>query len=266
VTRQSIAALALLCAMTSAPAGERPAVRDDTKPQSMRFEWRTEGPAESCGRHCRTWIAATGVITEATAREFEKFTLDNDVRGATLVLDSEGGSVLGALALGRAVRMLGLTTAVGRTTLLPADGSDTPRAVLSPKATCESMCAFLLLGGARRYVPPEARVQVHMIWLGSKSKRALEASYSADELGLVQRDIGKLARYTVEMGGSIELLETALKVPPWEPMHTLSADELRRMRVTTVDYLFEPELPTGSISSAPPSSPIATAAQGQHKD
>ena len=79
---------------------------------------------------------------------------------------------------------------------------------------------FLLLGGTRRYVPPEAHVLlVHMIWLGDKSKRAQEASYTAEELGLVQRDIGSIARYTVEMGGGIELLETALRVPPWKPMY-----------------------------------------------
>jgi hypothetical protein len=95
------------------------------------------------------------------------------------------------------------------------------------------MCAFILLGGTHRYVPPEARVLVHQIWLGSKSRRALEASYTAEELGLVERDIGSLARYTVEMGGGIELLETALRVPPWEPMHALSRDELQRMGVIT---------------------------------
>ena len=44
-----------------------------------------------------------------------------------------------------------------------------------------------------------------------------------------------MARYTVDMGGSIELLETALRVPPWQPMYALAAEELRRMRLTTLD-------------------------------
>jgi hypothetical protein len=127
------------------------------------------------------------------------------------------------------------------------------------------MCAFLLLGGTRRYVPPQARVLVHQIWLGSKSKRALESSYSAEELGLVQRDIGSLARYTIEMGGGVELIETALRVPPWEPMYALTGDDLRRMRVTTVDRLFEPDVP---VASAPVKSlaGAATTARGQHSD
>lgn len=238
-----------------------PAARDD-KPAPMRFEWRVEGPADQCGPHCRTWISATGVITEDTARAFEAFARANNVRGARLVLDSEGGSVLSAMALGRAIRNFDMTTTVGRTTLLPAEGSNPPRAAITPNASCESMCAFILLAGTRRYVPSEARVLVHQIWLGAKSKRARETSYTADELQLVQRDVGRLVRYTAEMGGSMELIETALRVPPWEPMHRLSADELRRMKITTVDYLFEPIPPAPAVAVMPPNT-ITTSAQGQ---
>lgn len=252
--------LAVACLM--AFANDRSVAKDEAKSTPMRFEWRTEGPAEQCGRHCRTWISATGVISESTARQFEAFAKDRDLRGATLVLDSEGGSVLAALALGRAIRRLDMTTSVGRTNLLPGRPGTPARATLSPNANCESMCAFVLLGGTRRYVPPEARVLVHQIWIGSKSKRALEATYSAEEMRLVQHDVGSLARYTIEMGGAIELIETALRVPPWEPMHALTLDELRRMRVTTVDRLFEPDIPTGSVPVAAPGS-ATTSAQGQ---
>jgi hypothetical protein len=35
------------------------------------------------------------------------------------------------------------------------------------------------------------------------------------------------------MGGGIDLLEIALKIPPWEPMRQLSRDELRNMKVVT---------------------------------
>jgi hypothetical protein len=223
----------------------------DAKAASMRFEWRAEGPAEKCDRNCRIWVSAVGVITDDSPRDFNKFAKENDLRGATLVLDSEGGSVLAALAIGREIRRLDMTTAVSKTIALPADQDGVPRARLSPKANCESMCVFMLLGGTRRYVPPEARVLVHQIWLGSKAKRALESSYSAQELGTVQRDVGSLARYTIEMGGDIELLETALQVPPWEPMHMLSTEELRRMRLTTLDHLLEPDVPVTTSSIQP---------------
>jgi len=82
---------------------------------------------------------------------------------------------------------------------------------------------------------------------------------------LVQRDIGSLARYTIEMGGNIELVETALRVPPWEPMYSLSADELRRMKVTTVDRLFAPDsVPT--TAAVTPVGAITTAAQAQRNN
>jgi hypothetical protein len=234
-------AFALACGAAQAIAGS-PTPPDDSASAPMRFEWRREGPADVCGAHCRTWISATGYITADTPREFEAFAKDPKTRGAVLVLDSDGGSVLGTLALGRTIRSLDMITTIGRTKAMSVTGGE-PRATLSPNGNCESMCAFLLLAGSRRYVPPQAQVLVHQIWLGKKRKQALESSYSAEELNIVQRDIGRLAQYTIEMGGSGDLLETALRIPPWEPLYRLSADELSRMRLTTVDGLFDRDAP-----------------------
>jgi hypothetical protein len=226
--------LGILGLGTSCLAADRPPSSEKARSSPMRFEWHMEGPDEACGKTCQTWISAVGVITQNTAREFEGFASKSNVRGATLVLDSEGGSVIAGLALGRAIRRLDITTTVGKTIVLPSDDGKA-RAKLFPEASCESMCAFVLLGGTRRYVPPQARVLVHMIWLGDKHDRARQATYSAEELGLVQQDIGSIARYTMEMGGNIELLETALRVPPWKPMYILAADEVQRMRLTTLE-------------------------------
>lgn len=263
--RYFVGALVLACGFVSALAEDRPTAKSDDKPPSMRFEWRLEGPANACRGNCRVWVSAIGVVTENTVHDFDQFARDNDLRGVTLVLDSEGGSVVGAQALGRAIRRLDMTTTVGRTIAAPPGEDGTPRATLSPKASCESMCAFVLLAGMRRYVPPQAQVLVHQIWLGNKAKRALESSYSAQELSIVERDIGSLARYTFEMGVGMDLLETALLVPPWESMHRLSAEELRRMRVTTVDRLFEPDAEAPAVATVN-SKALATAAQGQHRD
>ena len=121
--------------------------------------------------------------------------------GATVVLDSDGGSVLGAIALGREIRRSALDTTVGRADR-DARRSDEgePRAKLSPRADCESMCAFVLLAGVHRIVPPQARVMVHQIWLGDRRDDPTAANYSAEDLVLVQRDIGRLARYTRRYG------------------------------------------------------------------
>jgi hypothetical protein len=95
------------------------------------------------------------------------------------------------------------------------------------------MCAFVLLAGIHRVVPPQARVMVHQIWLGDRREDPTAANYSAEDLVLVQRDIGKLAQYTIEMGGSIDLLDLALRIPPWEPMHALTQAEIGKSRVAT---------------------------------
>ena len=199
----------------------------------MRFAAYQEGPADSCGSNCRLLVSASGMITADTPREFEALARERDIRGATIVFDSKGGSVLGALGLGRAVRTLGMTTTVGRIREQVGRDAGNRRVAVLPRAECQSMCPFVLLGGVRRFVPPEARVLVHQIWLGDRRDDAAAANYSAEDLVLVQRDIGKLVQYTVEMGGGAELLEVALRIPPWEPMRMLSRDELRRTRLDT---------------------------------
>jgi hypothetical protein len=255
-------AFALACGLVQVCASSAAPPPEESGSAPMRFEWRREGPAEACGANCRVWISAVGYITADTAREFESFAKDPNTRGAVLVLDSDGGSVLGTLALGRAIRNLDIVTTVGKTILLPPAGTEGRRATLAPNASCESMCAFLLLAGSQRYVPPQARVLVHQIWLGKKRKHALDSNYSAEELNVVQRDIGRLAQYTVEMGGGVDLLETALRIPPWEPLYRLSAEELQRMRLNTIDTAFaHKETRVQSVSAT---GPIATV--GQQRD
>jgi hypothetical protein len=236
VIRNLLGGFVLACTCLSALAGG--ASIDKPQTSSMRFEWRGGEPAELCGKTCHLWISAVGPVTGRTPDEFEAFAKQRDVRGATLVLDSEGGSVVDTIALGRAIRRLNMTTTVGTTVIASAaDGRATT--ALSPAAACESMCAFVLLGGVRRYVPPEARILVHQIWLAKKRESSETASYTANEIVQVERDIGSLARYTIEMGGGIELLEAALRVPPWQPLYRLSNDEIQRIGLNNVDRLFD---------------------------
>ena len=251
MTRLLTIALALAAPLLLFPSTLR-AAADRTLP--MHFELRTQGPADACAPNCKTLISASGAITADTARHFLLFTQGRDLSSATLAIDSDGGSVLGAIALGREIRKLKLTTTVGRLIDLPAEGQqDGARALLSPNADCESMCAFVLLGGLRRLVPSDARVMVHQIWLGDRREDPTAANYSAEDLVLIQRDIGRLAQYTAEMGATADLLDLALRIPPWEPMHALTRAELKRTRLTTED----PEIPVAAPVTT--SSPIPAA-------
>ena len=231
MVRSLAAALALAAAAQLQLLPASAEVVDRTLP--MHFDLRLQGPADSCAVKCQLWISASGAITADTPQDFERFAQNHDLTGATVVLDSDGGSVHGAMALGRDIRRLGLNTTVGRIIDLDTAEQGTARGKYSPRADCESMCGFVLLGGVHRTVPGEARVMVHQIWLGDRRNDPTAANYTAEDLVLVQRDVGRLAKYTIEMGGSIDLLNLALRIPPWEPMHALTPDETRRTRLAT---------------------------------
>jgi hypothetical protein len=114
---------------------------------------------------------------------------------------------------------------------------------MAPVAYCESMCVFLLLSGKTRYVPETAHVRVHQIWMGDRADDAKIATYSAYDLMIVERDIGRLAKYTFDMGGAGDLLSLSLNVPPWEDLHELSREELRLTNLVTTDMVDRPGSP-----------------------
>ena len=231
----------------------------------MRFDLLQDGAiaAGPCAAGaCRRWVAATGAITADTPRDFLAFAEGKNLRGLTIALDSDGGSVLGALALGRAIRSLEMTTTVGRA--LPSDAGS---GRLDPQADCESMCAFVLLAGVRRQVPDEAGILVHQIWIGDRRDDPTAATYSAEDLVLVQRDIGRIAQYLAEVGASPEILDLALRIPPWEPMRRLTGEELRRLRIVTAGGpLAHADVSTAGTQAASPLPVIpasVSAADGQ---
>jgi hypothetical protein len=56
---------------------------------------------------------------------------------------------------------------------------------------------------------------------------------------IVERDIGRLAKYTFDMGGAGDLLSLSLNVPPWEDLHELSREELRLTNLVTTEAIAE---------------------------
>jgi hypothetical protein len=90
---------------------------------------------------------------------------------------------------------------------------------------------------------------VHQIWLGDRREDPTAATYSAEDLVLVQRDIGRLAQFTAEMGASIDLLDLALRIPPWEPLHAMTRDEIRRTKLVTDDMVTPPP---ATVAVSPP--------------
>ena len=210
----------------------------------MRFSWVV------CQPNCRGWVSAVGIVTADSPRDFDEFARGRQLSGATIVLDSSGGSVNDSIALGRRWRNLGALTTVGISVQTQTARGD--RASVAPEAYCESMCVFLLLSGKTRYVPETAHVRVHQIWMGDRADDAKAASYSAQDMMIVERDIGRLAKYTFDMGGAGDLLSLSLNVPPWEDLHELSPAELRLTNLVTTDAVAEVLPQTQTDSSVVP--------------
>jgi hypothetical protein len=246
--RAFLGALALcltLSGIAATPVGSAQAgVTLEERKLPMRFSW------VACEPNCHGWVSAVGIVTADSPNDFDEFARGRDLEGATLVLDSSGGSVNDSIALGRHFRALSMRTTVGNTVETHTARGD--RASVSGEAYCESMCVFLLLSGKTRYVPEAAHVRVHQIWMGDRADDAKAASYTAQDLMIVERDIGRLAKYTYDMGGAGDLLLLSLNVPPWEDLHELSAAELHLTHLVTTDRIADvlPQ-PAGAAASVP---------------
>src|SRR5437667_820025 len=216
----------------------------------MKFSW------VACQPDCRGWVSAVGIVTADSPKDFDEFARGRQLGGVTIVLDSSGGSVNDSIALGRRWRNLGALTTVGSSVQTRSAQGD--HAGVAPEAYCESMCVFLLLSGKTRYVPEAAHVRVHQIWMGDRADDAKAASYTAQDLMIVERDIGRLAKFTFDMGGAGDLLSLSLSVPPWEDLHELSRAELRLTNLVTTDAIDEvlpqldgPNVPVAEVVTKP---------------
>ena len=82
----------------------------------MKFSWF------GCQPNCQGWVSAVGIVTADSPRDFDEFARGRQLGGATIVLDSSGGSVNDSIALGRRFRELGIVT-MGRPRSRKRNGS-----------------------------------------------------------------------------------------------------------------------------------------------
>lgn len=145
-------------------------------------------------------------VTAALANEGEYVT--------TIALDSPGGSVDQALAIGKAIREHGYQTKVDRGSI------------------CASSCPLVLAGGVERRVAAGAAVGVHQIY----------AAVPADELGAplqtglvisqTQKSTAEISRYLTNSGVDQAVWLHALDTPP-DRLYYLSTKELQDYRLAT---------------------------------
>ncbi|MDO5640803.1 MAG: hypothetical protein Q4G26_00235 [Paracoccus sp. (in: a-proteobacteria)] len=154
-------------------------------------------------------IMVSGQIAGGDADRFAAW-LDEQQPGARRVsLDSSGGSVADALAIGRMLR---------------AGGFDT---VIQDGAVCLSACPYIMAGGISREAETGAVVGVHQHFFG---KNTLLPAFMA--VRDVQRAQASVMDYLDEMGVDLRLMSYALRTPP-EEIHILDAARMAEFGLTT---------------------------------
>lgn len=153
-------------------------------------------------------ISISGQIAEGDADRFLQW-LDQTQPSATRVsLDSSGGSVSDALAIGRTIRSSGYDT------------------VVENGAVCMSACPYLLAGGVQRRTDEGAVVGVHQHYFGQST--ILPAFMAIRDL---QRAQAGVMDYLSEMGVDLRLMSLGLRTPP-EDINVLTAEQMQDLGLT----------------------------------
>jgi hypothetical protein len=249
-------------------AEAKPKVKKQPEPdRSMQFAV-VRGSSPLCEPNCPEWIWAEGEIGPDTAKRFKKFLKTVGKRKLPVIIQSPGGHVDAALAMGRMIRARKLDVAVGYTTFLSCaprqKKCDAEKAggykgiAAMGLAYCNSACPFVLAGGTNRLVGAWAHLGVHQITTtmvkekilyrtttrvvnGKKvvSKKVVSrkkaGSYETTKMGKALRR--KLETYLAEMGVSTDLLEPINKTPASEVLRLDQSQMLALKLITSMDQL-----------------------------
>lgn len=162
-------ALALVPSLAEAAAQVKRAVEPTLAPLRVTVV-RSNEPA--CAGHCSDWISLEGPIGPGSLARFTSVLRTLGDRKLPVLINSPGGSVNDAMAIGRLIRARHLDVAVSKTVLTSCPGDRTacetpsPRGVITGApvtnlSVCASACSFVLAAGTRRFVAMHTYVGVH---------------------------------------------------------------------------------------------------------
>jgi hypothetical protein len=152
-------------------------------------------------------LMATGLIVPGSA---EAFKAEVDKRGSyikTVTLNSPGGSVRDAIAIGRLIRDKKFATEVENGNL------------------CASSCPLAFAGGVERHADEKAAIGVHQVFSPSDDP-------AANTMDQAQRISADCQKYLVEMGVDPRLWIHAMETPK-EELYRLKSDELISLKLAT---------------------------------
>jgi hypothetical protein len=155
-------------------------------------------------------LIATGTITPGIS---DAFAAEVGKRGdyiKTVVLNSPGGSVTDALAMGRLIREKKFSTEV-----------ETGR-------YCASSCPLVFAGGVERRAGDKAAIGVHQIAAIGSAR----AGPPRDEMDVAQRISARCQRYLGDMGINLQVWVHAMETPH-DKLFIFKPDELKSLNIVT---------------------------------
>ncbi|PHR22649.1 MAG: hypothetical protein COA37_10615 [Hoeflea sp.] len=238
--------------------------RADEPPREMTFSI-VRSSNSLCEPDCPEWIAADGNIADKTADAFKAILKKAGDRNLPLLINSLGGRVDVAMAMGRLIRDRGMTVEIARTDFSRCkpwdkeckpdlkDGTYYGYANLT-FGVCNSACPLMLASGVRRIVGPFSRVGVHQIVTTRHKyrdkyriyKKTLSSGKVISERKFVERELigtvkstdlpkslrRELTDYLTSMDVSPKLIDLMVATPP-EDIRYLSMKELKTFGVVT---------------------------------
>lgn len=213
-TKHCAALLLILCLATWVPAaiGQKPMSFDDLVRQGYGYS----PPKNDCTEVSRICIFhLQGPISLATVASFkEMFDARPKGHAALILVDSQGGDVEAAMALGRLIR------------------AAAPVGAVVFQSDCLSSCVLTIAGATHRQLRA-GRIGIHRPY----SIETSAGSY-ADNTKRFRELERRIRVYLDEMNIPPALLDEMLRYEP-QTMHLLTKDELSRFRLEGSDYIWQ---------------------------
>jgi len=169
-------------------------------------------------------LLATGTITPGSAEAFAAEIAKRGDYVTTVVLNSPGGSVGDALAMGRLIRERKLATEV------------------ETGKYCASSCPLIFAGGVERRAGAKAAIGVHQVFAMAPAA----APAPRDQMSDAQRISARCQRYLAEMGIDLKVWVHAMETPK-DRLFVFTPDELKSFKLVTASL----SSPTPQAVTAP---------------
>ena len=155
-------------------------------------------------------LMASGTITPGVSQSFAAEAERHSEYIRTVVLNSPGGSVADALAMGRLIREKKFATEV------------------EAGKSCVSSCPLVFAGGVDRRAAEQATIGVHQM----TAMRSAANGPPRDEMSVAQNISARCQRYLGDMGVSLQVWVHAMETPH-DRLFVFKTDELKSLNLVT---------------------------------